>query len=609
ALAKQPKLVKEKSIKPTPLKKANKGKVQKVRKGKRPDRLVDESDEEPQPDLEPPVDEDVDYDLQLGIQMSLESFQPPIGGVDFCEPATLGITQKLPVVEGKGKGIATDEHVAQSLLELHQPNKKSTTNQYIFQRRTPVTKEASTGPSAEPQDDTFANVVCDTPSHVDAETRADMDKTKGDTEILNVGEEKGEDVSNTVALEERTVELDEGQTRSEPGKTPESCPLPKRVLMEKDQAGSNPGQSHVALAGPNPEPMHEDFVATMYPQVHESLKHPDEEHVHLENPLSSSGTLLSMKNLDDAFTYGDQFLNDKPTEEEPDKANVETKVESMVTVPIYQVSSSTPSLSTPVIVISSPKPVSTPIQEPVFTATTATTTTTLPPPPSPQHQITTDHALAACVSALKQVCASLEKKNKLQDQTSQALSSKIFTLENHDLYSKIDKYINENVKEAVQDALKALVCERFRELSEFEMKEILHDRMFKSGSYRSQPKHKALYEALEASMDHPPPPPPKDFDQSKRKKHDSDASASQQPPAQTSEAWKTSNTREAPSSVSHLLKIHTRPDWLKPIPEEDRPETPEPDWVIPPNDLPKPENNWAAAIAKSYKDPKENKLL
>ncbi|GKA41374.1 hypothetical protein Tco_0733967 [Tanacetum coccineum] len=469
-IAKQPKLVKEKSIKPTPLKKANKGKVQKVRKGKRPDRLVDESDEEPQPDLEPPVDEDVDYDLQLGIQMSLESFQPPVGGVAFRKPAASGITQKLPVVEGKGKGIAIDEHVAQSLLELQQPKKKSTTDQYIFQRRTPVTKEASTGPSAEPRDDTSANVVCDTPSHVDAETRADMDKTEGDTEILNVGEEKGEDVSNTVALEERTVELDEGQNRSEPSKTPESYPLPKRVLIEKDQDGSNPGQSHVALVGPNPEPMHEDFVATMV-------------------------------NLDDAFTYGDQFLNDKPTEEEPYKANVETKVESMVTVPIYQVYLSTPSLSTPVIVISSPKPVSTPIQEPVFTATTATTTTTLLPPPSPQHLITIDHALAACVSALKQVCASLEKKNKLQDQTSQALLSKIFTLENHDLYSKIDKYINENVKEAVQDALKALVCERFRELSEFEMKEILHDRMFKSGSYRSHPKHKALYEALEASMD------------------------------------------------------------------------------------------------------------
>ncbi|GJT04517.1 hypothetical protein Tco_0838979, partial [Tanacetum coccineum] len=71
--------------------------------------------------------------------------------------------------------------------------------------------------------------------------------------------------------------------------------------MKEDQDGSNPGLSHVALAGPDPEPMHDDFVATIYPQVHENLKHTTDEHVHLENPLSSSGTLSSMKNLDETF--------------------------------------------------------------------------------------------------------------------------------------------------------------------------------------------------------------------------------------------------------------------------------------------------------------------
>nr|GFA67324.1 hypothetical protein [Tanacetum cinerariifolium] len=61
--------------------------------------------------------------------------------------------------------------------------------------------------------------------------------------------------------------------------------------------------------------------------------------------------------------------------------------------------------------------------------------------------------------------------------------------------------------------------------------------------------------------------------------------------------------------ADHLLKIKNRPDWLKPIPEEEAPKTPEPDWVIPLNDLPKPESNWADAISKSYQDPKEKKLL
>nr|GEU41625.1 hypothetical protein [Tanacetum cinerariifolium]GEX92296.1 hypothetical protein [Tanacetum cinerariifolium] len=38
------------------------------------------------------------------------------------------------------------------------------------------------------------------------------------------------------------------------------------------------------------------------------------------------------------------------------------------------------------------------------------------------------------------------------------------------------------------------------ELPEADMKEILHQRMFESGSYKSLPEHVALYEALEASM-------------------------------------------------------------------------------------------------------------
>ncbi|GKF14406.1 hypothetical protein Tco_0055868 [Tanacetum coccineum] len=200
------------------------------------------------------------------------------------------------------------------------------------------------------------------------------------------------------------------------------------------------------------------------------------------------------------------------------------------------------------------------------------TTTTLPPPPPLQQQSSTDLELANRVSALEKVCANFEKKCKLQDQTTQALSSRIFTLENHDLYLRIDNYINENVKEAIQDALQAPIRERFKELSEFKMKEIFHDRMFKSGSYESLPEHTTLYEALEASMKRenreefmdataksrkrchdnqdPPLPPPKGSDQSKKTRHDFDASGSKQTPAQMSLAWKSSDIRNAPSSSS-----------------------------------------------------------
>ncbi|GJX66767.1 hypothetical protein Tco_0301110 [Tanacetum coccineum] len=229
--------------------------------------------------------------------------------------------------------------------------------------------------------------------------------------------------------------------------------------------------------------------------------------------------------------------------------------------------------------------------------------------------------------------ADLEKKNQLQDKITQSLASRVYKLEHHDLYSKIDKQVNEVVKEAVHNALHAPLCERFRDFSEFQMKEIPHDRMFESNSYISHPDHTTLYEALEASMQRdnndelhkeltksrkrrhdeqdPPPPPPKDSDRSKKKKHNFDVFASKQPPVQKSSAWKTSDSREAPSSSSkqnpaspseqpvnddpipvnmhllksedigaaHLSKIKTRPDWLTPLPEEETPKRPKPDWI------------------------------
>nr|GEX04528.1 reverse transcriptase domain-containing protein [Tanacetum cinerariifolium] len=103
----------------------------------------------------------------------------------------------------------------------------------------------------------------------------------------------------------------------------------------------------------------------------------DKEHVHVENPLSSTRTLSSMKNLD-AYTFSDHvFLNSL--------------------------------LSTPVIDLTPLNPVSSTIQEPNFTATTETTTTTTtlpPPPPPPQQQSTTDPALASRVSTLEMKMAS-----------------------------------------------------------------------------------------------------------------------------------------------------------------------------------------------------------
>ncbi|GKD92838.1 hypothetical protein Tco_1372675, partial [Tanacetum coccineum] len=211
------------------------------------------------------------------------------------------------------------------------------------QRRNPVTEEASTGPFAQPQDDTSANILRDSPSPADAETRAESDKTNsgGDTKILQIAEELRDDVTN-------------------------------QVHMDEDQAG------------PDPKPTHDEFMADLYPKVQESLKFSADEHVILEDPLSSTGTLSSMKNLKDAYAIMDQFINDKSTDDEPRKLNVEVEVVSMVIVPIYQASSSIPPLSTLVINLSPSTPVSSTTQTPIFTAITTTKTTPLPFPPQQQ---------------------------------------------------------------------------------------------------------------------------------------------------------------------------------------------------------------------------------
>ncbi|GJV96049.1 retrovirus-related pol polyprotein from transposon TNT 1-94 [Tanacetum coccineum] len=483
ASAKQPKPkpAKEKPFKPSIAKPRNRSLLK--RKPAQP---------EPEPEHQ---GESEEYDVERAIQMSLESFHAEghahVVGVAIREPVAEA-TRPLPVVEGK---------------------------------------EASIGPSTQPQDDTSANIVRDSPSPADAETSAESDKTNsgGDNKILHITKELGEDVDKQVNLEEKTAKLDQDQAGSDPGKTHESRPPLEQVFMDEDRLDQT---------------LEKAFLT--------------DEHVILEDPLSSTETLSSMKNLEDAYTIGDQFINDKSTEDEPGKLNVEAEVVSMVTVPIYQASSSVPPLSTPVIDLSPPKPASSTTQAPIFTATTTTTTTTLPPPP--QQQSSTDLELAARVTTLEKKFSDLEQKNKNLNNTTRNLGSRVFTLELRDLPHKIDETVHESVKEAVHVALQAPLRDRFRELPEADMKEILHQRMFESGTYKSLPEHVALYEALEASMERALRD---EFlaekDKSRKRRRDN-----QDPPP--------------PPPDSDL--------------KEDRPITLELDWSIPTNDLPEQENNW-----------------
>ncbi|GKE09341.1 hypothetical protein Tco_1412892 [Tanacetum coccineum] len=347
-----------------------------------------------------------------------------------------------------------------------------------------------------------------------------------------------------------------------------------------------------ALIQQNPEQMDEEFTTTAYPNVQENLKLPT-----------------------------------KDQEDETEKTNTESEVQSMVTVPIHQDTCSVPIMTTPVIDLTVSQPVSTTVQAPLPTSTatvTAITTTTslLPPPPQPQQSTT---------------CSILIKR--------------IGELEQH-MADLVSKAVDEIVMDAVDWAIQAPLRDRFRDLPEADMKEILHHRMWESNSYKAHEDHMKFYEALEkkkkrrqdspktppGSPPHqpppppppgpsgtsgssgasgpsqlPPPPPPLSTNQSDQSKGIAAPSSSKTASSAEYTAWTTIDTRLRPSvsltpddlnidddSVpdeqvhssddedignDHIPKVNLKHDWWKPLSEEDRPATPEPAWFIPSSDL------------------------
>ncbi|GJU34194.1 putative retrotransposon protein [Tanacetum coccineum] len=118
----------------------------------------------------------------------------------------------------------------------------------------------------------------------------------------------------------------------------------------------------------------------------------------------------------------------------------------------------------------------------------------------------------------------------------------------------------------------------------------------------------------------------------KRRRHDSGASRSTQPPTKDDEQSSKKPRESDPESEhseqssddipmqdegyvsdledtdnAYIPKVSTTM-WFKLIPEGERPATPEPEWTIPLNDFPEPENNWANTYATMYQVPAENKL-
>ncbi|GJX19457.1 hypothetical protein Tco_0222134 [Tanacetum coccineum] len=223
---------------------------------------------------------------------------------------------------------------------------------------------------------------------------------------------------------------DEGQAGPNPGEHDEGQARPNLG----DAEASQPPSSHVVHAGPNlehmdleasdtsiqpnPKQMDEEFTTTAYPNVQENLKLPTKGEVRLEESTSSARTLSSLQNLDKELSFVDQFLVEKLQEDEPEKTNTESEVQSMVTVPIHQDTSSVPLMTTPIIdlIISQPVP-------------------------------------TARIGELEQHMADMVEANQALEERLDKQGNRLYNLENHDIPYNMSKAVDEIITDVVDWAI------------------------------------------------------------------------------------------------------------------------------------------------------------
>nr|GEU94012.1 hypothetical protein [Tanacetum cinerariifolium] len=220
------------------------------------------------------------------------------------------------------------------------------------------------------------------------------------------------------------------------------------IVQGEGQAGPNPGDA--AASQPLPSPV-----------VHAG---PNLEHMDLE--VTDISTQPHPEQMDEGFTamtYPKVQENLKLTVEEQvileelaSSTRTLTKAESMVSITIQQDTSLIPPMTTSVINFTS-RPESPNMHQPLKATVTETTTTitTIRPPPSQPQQSTTDSMLMKRISKLEHIMANLIQDNKHLEE---------------------------------------------RDLPEADMKEILHQRMWETNSYKTHKDHMMLYEALKKSM-------------------------------------------------------------------------------------------------------------
>ncbi|GJS65260.1 hypothetical protein Tco_0679824 [Tanacetum coccineum] len=311
----------------------------------------------------------------------------------------------------------------------------------------------------------------------------------------------------------------------------------------------------------------------------------------------------------------------------------------MVLVPIHQDTSSVPPMTTPVIDITKSQSDS---LLPTSTATTSTitTTTTLPPPPL---QSTTDLILVRRIGKLEQHIADLIQNNLALEERLDKHGSRLYKLENLNIPHQVSKAIDEIVTDAVDWAIQAPLRARFRDLPTSVDLDYSNQRLAdqeearkKKRKRRKSPRTPPRSPPTQPPL--PPPPvgvsgapgtsgasgssqfllplPPSTGTSGSTQQQGSQALSSSKTAALASQsmALMTFDTQyesagipgaqelsptdylmhddsipeeqvllsnDEDSENDHQPKADMRKDWWKPLPEEERPATPEPTWTIP----------------------------
>ncbi|GJR98810.1 hypothetical protein Tco_0270984 [Tanacetum coccineum] len=539
-----------------PAKRTKAGKVAKKQTLKRSQQLVDEVVDEDIPLTEPGFG-DLEADTQRAIKESLKdahgAHRGPLPSVVFKEPDT---RKPLPEVEGKGKEKVGAEQAARVLLNLQTPKKKSPTEQYIFQRHEEVPLVVKSGAPDEGQ----------------------------------AGPNPGIQ--------------DEGQDGPNPGNDIVSQTLSTLGVHAGPNLEHTDAEAADATSQPQPGQMDKEFTATTYPNIQENLKLTVDDLVIPEEPTSSTVTLSSLQHLAKDFSFGDQLFNDKPSESNNEKTTADTEAESMVSVIIHQDTSVIPPMTSPVInLVSVPDSPTVHRTLPTTTAATATITTTtilttIPLPPQPQ-QVSSDLILLNRLGELKQYIADLVDANQALEERLDKHGSRLYRLENQDIPNQVSKAVDEIVTDAVDWAMHAPLRERFRDLPEADMKEILHNRIDQllSNLAEVRKKKKKRQGSPKTPSGSPPlPPPPPHQQQGGQSTSTAAPSSSKTAALAEYTAWMMTDTIIKPSispipeelhmgddstadeqaysssgedvGCDHIPTVNLRQSWWKPITED-----------------------------------------